>query len=293
MRAFCIAALALPLLAAAAGAQEDYGAKGIYPVYEVSGQWVIFDKKPAKPSPLSDGAKFLVIGTQGAQVFSVGRSSGTYGGVCRAGKPVKARAALLKGPRTVVGRPIIGIKVSPKFTLKDSRAAYQNLPNKVSDATYTLLDSVLRKAAVADLTAGRFPLKSDDEAAHAIQQNPTPQKFQVKIDFGSPVSLNGMTGAYVLVEESALSASYRRCLRIANGDQLVGDCAEMPRALMAETAQLEFVSYDPSGSGSPFLLALTKTTPLWGDERWGFVLKPAGPRLFLKDAMDIRCREGF
>ena len=34
-------------------AQEEYGAKGIYPVYEVSGQWAVFDKKPAKPSPLA------------------------------------------------------------------------------------------------------------------------------------------------------------------------------------------------------------------------------------------------
>jgi hypothetical protein len=209
---------------------------------------------------------------------------------------LRLRAAPLNGPRDVVGRPIIGIKVSPKFNLKGSRAVYRNLPDKVGESTYAALDSALRKAAVNDLSAGRFPLKSDDEAAHAIQQNPQPDKFQVKIDFGSPLPISGLPGAFVLVEESEVSASSRRCLRLANGDQLVGDCAEMPRALMAETAKtasLEFVAYDPSGGGSPFLLALTKTTPLWGDERWGFVLRPTGPRLFLKDAMDIRCREGF
>ena len=62
---------------------------------------------------------------------------------------------------------------------------------------------------------------------------------------------------------------------------------------MAETAQLRFVSYDPSGKGGPLLLAYSKEAPLWGHERWGFALRAAGARLFLRDAMDPRCREGF
>ena len=62
---------------------------------------------------------------------------------------------------------------------------------------------------------------------------------------------------------------------------------------MAKPALLQFVTYDPAGGGSPFVLALTTKTPMWGDERWGFVIRAAGPRLFLMDAMDVRCRAGF
>ncbi|MBI4060511.1 MAG: hypothetical protein HY403_03690, partial [Elusimicrobia bacterium] len=82
-------------------------------------------------------------------------------------------------------------------------------------------------------------------------------------------------------------------LRLADGGRLLGPCVEMPHELMSETAQLRFVSYDPSGGGSPFLLAYTHGEPLWGHERWGFVLRRGGARLFLRDAMDPRCREGF
>ena len=43
----------------------------------------------------------------------------------------------------------------------------------------------------------------------------------------------GRTGRGRRVEETQISASNRRCFRIADGDKLVGGCAEMPRALMA------------------------------------------------------------
>jgi hypothetical protein len=281
------------VLGAPAGAQEDYGAKGIYPIYEASDQWVIFDKKPVKASPLALSSRFLVVGTEGAQVFEVARSSPTYGGACRGHKPLRLRAALLKGPRSSVGRPIIGIKVPETFKLKGSRAVYAQLKDKTTDSTYQALEPGIRAAAVEDLPAGRFPIKSDDEKGKAIAQNPTPKQVQVKIDFGTTLPVSGLPNAFALVEESEVSASSRRCLRLADGDKLIGSCAEMPRALMAETGQLSFVSYDPSGGGTPFVLAYTKETPMWGDERWGFVVRATGPRLFLKDATDIRCREGF
>ena len=47
------------------------------------------------------------------------------------------------------------------------------------------------------------------------------------------------------------------------------------------------------GGGNPYVLAFTPEEPLWGHERWGFVVRASGPRLFLTDAMDRRCREGF
>lgn len=270
--------IALAGCAPAAQAQEEYGAKGIFPVYETSGQWVIFDKKPnpKSPTPVVKGERYLVVGSAGAEVFEVARSSGTYGGSCRAGKPLKLKAGLLIGPRRKVGRPIIGIHVPPSFTLKGSRAEYTALKNEVSEATYAGLGQALRASAAAG-------------ALEAVK----PESIQTKIDFGATVRLDGVERPFVFVEETQTNDSYHRCLRLASGDKLIGDCAEMPRTLMAETALLQFVSYDPSGKGSPFVLAFTRSQPLWGDERWAFVVRDSGPRLFLMDAMDIRCREGF
>lgn len=291
MRAWTVLSLLLLAAPACLRAQEDYGNKGIFPVYEVAGQWVVFDKKPVKPSPLAAGNRFLVIGSEGAQIFNVARTSGTYGGACNGNKPLRLRAALLKGPRSAVGRPIIGIRVPERFTLKGSRAVYKQLHNTVNDQTYATLLPALSDANQADMQAGLFPTKPDDEKARAIWKDP--KNIQSTIDFGASLPIQGLSDAFVFVENSAISASERRCLRLASGGKLVGRCADMPRALLAETSALEFVSYDPSGSGSPFLLAFTKSTPLWGDERWGFRVRASGAQLFLKDAMDIGCREGF
>ena len=286
-------ACALAAVAVPAQSQEDYGAKGIFPVYETSGQWVIFDKRPSKehPTPIGRGQRFLVVGSLGANVFEVRRTSGTYGGSCRGRKPLKLRAALLVGPRRLVGRPIIGIHVPEKFTLKDSRAVYLSLSNQVNDATYAALGETLREAAVNDAKDGKFRFRPDDGAAASLMQKP--EAVQIKIDFGVELAVEGLKKPFVFVEESGISASSRRCLRVAENNRLVAGCAEMPHALMAETALLQFVAYDPSGRGNPFVLAFTKTPPLWGDERWGFAVRATGPRLFLMDAMDLRCRESF
>ncbi len=290
-RLFFAAAL---VLAAPAHAQtRAYGRRGVYPVYETAGQWAIFDKAPRRPNPLALGARLLVIGSRGAQVFTVARASGTWGGACRDRRPVKLRAALLRGPRRVVGRPIIALRVPARFVLKDSRARYRALANRVSDATYKSLEGPIKEAAMRDLQAGSFPLRPDDAAAQTVRQSPKPEDIQVKIDFAAPVPMAGVKDAWALVEETQVSASTRRCLRLASGGRLLGPCAPMRRELMAETDLLEFVAYDPSGRGSPFLLAFTKSTPMWGDERWGFVLRPQGPQPFLADSMDVRCREGF
>jgi hypothetical protein len=278
-----------------ARAQEGYGAKGIFPVYEAAPQWVVFDKKPSKtkPAPLGPGERFLVIGSEGAQIFEVKRDSSTYGGGCRAHKPVSLRAALLVGPRSKVGRPIIGIHVADTFTLKGSQAVYTPLTSAVSEATYARLGDAVRAAVVEDVKAGRFKLKADDPAADAFAKEPKPDSVQTKIDFGAALPIAGLGSPFLFVEESQIGAASRRCLRLALEDKLIGACAEMPRALMAETDLLQFVAYDPSGRGSPFVMAFTKTTPHWGDERWGFVVGAAGPRLLLMDAMDPRCRAGF
>lgn len=295
---------ALLLAAPNAAAQERYGAKGIFPVYEKDGQWLVFDKSQKKDFLLGLHNNFLVVGSQGAEVFDVARASQTHGGACRNGLPLTLRAALLKGPRHSVGRPIIGIHVPESFKLKGSKAVYAALKNQVGENIYQALQESIKQSAIADIKASalslderrfvpKFSFKADDAGAAYFSDNPNPEKVYVKIDFASPIRLKGVPGALVLVEETQISASYRRCLRLAAGGKLLGDCVPMPRSLMAETALLQFVSYDPSGGGTPYLLAFTRSQPLWGDERWGFVLRQNGPTLFLMDTMDIRCRESF
>jgi hypothetical protein len=296
MRAL-LAALALAC-AASARAQEAYGAKGIYPVYETAGQWVIFDKdprpgQPGQAAPLAPGGRFLVVGSQGSELFTVARTSATYGGACRKNKPVKLRAALLKGPRSAVGTPIIGIKVKEGFSLQGSQARYLALRNEVNEGTYARLGDAVKAAVVSDIKDGGFRFSLDDNPGPLFQQDPKPQQVQMKIDFGARLLVRGLAEAFVFVEGSQVSATFRRCLRLADGERLAAQCVEMPDKLMAETALLRFVAYDPSGQGNPLILAYTPAPPMWGDERWGFSLRSSGPRLVLSDAMDPRCREGF
>ncbi len=280
----------LALAASPAGSQEPYGSKGIFPVYEAGGEWLIFDKGPSRPKGLGRGSRLLLVGSQGAGLFAVFRSSSAYGGACRNRSPLKLRAALLKGPRRAVGRPIIAIRVPKSFSLKGSRAVYRKLTSEVGETAYQRLGQTLREASLEEARAGAFPFGPQDEGTRGPDPGET---LHFKIDFGSRLGVQGLKDPFVFVEETQISNSSRRCLRLAEGERLVGGCAEMPRSLMAETALLEFVAYDPSGMGNPFLLAFTRTQPLWGDERWGFVVRAGGPRLFLMDSMDIRCREGF
>lgn len=287
--------LACAAFCAPARAQDEYGARGLFPVYVSGPQWVIFDKprKGADPRDLMAGARYLIIGSEGADVFVVGRTSATYGGACRGKKPLKLRAALLKGPRSSVGDPVLAVKVPDSFALKGSRASYSALANAVDEPLYQLLGSTVAAAAAAEAKAGALRFRSDDEGASAFLADPRPEKVASKIDFAARLPVAGLKRATALVTDGQISSSHRRCLRLADGDRLVGGCVEMPHDLMSETAQLRFVSYDPSGKGNPFLLAYTKGEPLWGHERWGFLLRATGPRLFLRDAMDPRCREGF
>ena len=291
-------ALAAALLLSPAHAQEEYGAKGMYPVYETGGQWLIFDKNHKKPKrgeaePLALGARMLVVGSQGAEVFTIARTSGTYGGACRKNRPAKLDAALLKGPRDQVGSPIIAVKVPESFTLTGSRATYMALGNEVNEATYARLGKAVKDATVADIKSGAFHFALDDSPNPQLLLSPKPEQIQMKMDFGARVRVRGLGDAFALVETSQVLSTFRRCLRLADDDKLVGPCAPMPHALLAETGQLKFVAYDPGGQGSPLLLAYTPAHPLWGDERWAFSLRSSGPRLFLFDAMDPRCREGF
>jgi hypothetical protein len=293
-------ALVLVFAAAAAAprpaaAQDDYGFKGLFPAYDVGGHWLIYDKTTGKGASqaLAPGGRFLLVGSEGAGVFAVAHASAAYGGACRGKKPARLRAAILSGPRRTVVDPILAIKVPETFSLNGSRAVFRALPNAVDESLYQSLWAALGAATVEEAKSGAFRFKSDDEGAVAFNADPKPEKVLLKIDFAAKVDVSGLTAARVLITGAQISNSFRRCLRLADGDKLIGGCVEMTNDLMAETALLRFISYDPSGKGNPLLLAYTKDAPLWGHERWGFALRAAGARMVVRDAMDPRCREGF
>lgn len=299
MRVRLAAPLAFLLAAAAvvrpAAAQDQYGAKGLFPVYDVGGHWLVYDKttQAGGSQALRPGGRFLLIGSDGAGLFSVAHVSAAFGGACRKKKPARLRAAILKGPRASVGDPILALKVPAGFSLKGSRAVFSALPNAVGEPVYQALGAALSSATIEEAKAGAFKFQAGDDGADAFLADPKPEKISLKIDFAAPVKVAGLKAPLVLVTGAQISNSFRRCLRLADGDKLIGGCVEMPSDLMAETALLRFVSYDPSGKGGPLLLAYTKEAPLWGHERWGFALRASGARLFLRDAMDPRCRAGF
>jgi hypothetical protein len=276
-------------------AQDEYGAKGLFPVYDVGGHWLVYDKTTAAggSQSLRPGGRFLLIGSEGAELFDVAHASAAYGGACRKKKPARLRAAILSGPRKAVGDPILALKIPDTFSMKGSRAVYEALPNAVGEPVYQSLGVALTAATVEEAKAGAFRFKTDDPGASSFLAEPKPEKISLKIDFAARVKIAGLAAPMVLVTGAEISNSFRRCLRLADGDRLIGGCVEMPSDLMAETALLRFVTYDPSGKGGPLLLAYTKDSPLWGHERWGFALRATGARLFLRDAMDPRCREGF
>jgi hypothetical protein len=282
------------VLARPALGQDKYGAKNIFPVYEGDGKWWIYEKG-GKQAALKTGGTFLVIGSEGSGLFGVVRSSAAYGGQCDGRKMKKLRTAILLGDRRAprIGTPIIGIKAPDGFSLKGSKARYEALKNQVTEQTYQLLLPALKAAAIQEIKSGIFRFKSDDSPSPQLLNEPREEQVGLKIDFGAPLRIAGLKAPFILVTGAQVSATYRRCVRLADGDKLIGDCLEMPDALLAETSRLQFVSYDPSGKGNVYLLAYTPQEPLWGHERWGFAVNKGGVRLFLMDAMDPKCRETF
>lgn len=267
---------------------------GVYPVYDFAGRWLLLAREERGRARLHRGDKFLVVGSQAASLFSVVRSSGVYGAACRARQPARTRGYLLSGPgRERVGNPIIAIAVPSARKVDPKRARFKRLESQVDDTLYAGLGDALRGAALEDIRSGDFRIDEVDAYGRLLAQDPKPDKLQSKIDFGASIRLGGADDAFMLVEGTQFSKTYRRCLRLFLGDRPAGGCAEMPHALLAETNLLDFVTYDPNGTGAPFLLAYTAREPLWGHERWGFRLTRKGPARFLMDALDPKCRDRF
>jgi len=174
-----------------------------------------------------------------------------------------------------------------------SQALFTPLKNEVGESVYKKLDFAIRKTNVSDLKEGAFPILPDDQDGAALAREADPLRLQMKVDFASPVQVKGLKDPLVLIEGTQVSNSYRRCLRLFEDKEPLGGCVEMPHVLMTETRQLDFVAYDPSRAGSPFVFAYTTEAPLWGHERWGFQVNAQGAKLFLRDALDPKCREGF
>lgn len=292
IKALLLACLIGPMPARAA--QPEYGVKGIFPVYEIAADWLIFDKNhPAGKKILERGRRFLIVGSHGSGLFSITRASAAYGGACRAGRPAKLKTFFLSGNRSPIGSPIIAIHVPARFKLKGSKAKYLTLSNQVGEDSYHAWESPLKEGILEEIRSGKFHFSREDEQPGPSFLLPKPEDIALKIDFASPLHVRGLTNPFILIEGTQVRHSYRRCLRLVDGARWAGGCVPLPHELMAETSLLRFVAYDPGGKDRPYLLAYTASEPLWGHERWGFVVSDSGARMFLKDSMNPRCREGF
>ncbi|MBI4345835.1 MAG: hypothetical protein HY553_03205 [Elusimicrobia bacterium] len=272
--------------------RQAKSAPGIYPVYDLPQGWLLFDRG-GKPKAIGAGTPFVVVGSKATGVLTVSGTA-SVDAACVKGKPGKANAYVLGGRGAdALGTPIIALRI-PKGQRVDTRAAkLYRLVNEVSDETYTRYGQALKESIIEDVKSGAFLFKVDDSLGEVYARNPDPEKIQLKIDFGSKVRIGGVRHALVLVEGANISRTFRRCVRLFADDAAVGECADMPSDLMTETQTLEFVAYDPSGRGQPFMLAYTTREPLWGHERWGYRLSKGGAKRFLMDALDPKCRERF
>jgi hypothetical protein len=273
---------------------------GIFPVYEASKRWMLVERMPKggkRKRLVTKGTRLLVIGSEGIAQFYAQRATTTYIADCEnlKAKPMRAYYLSAKSAKAfrAVGRPVIAIKLPKGRKVNTSRAKFAKLPNAVDESVYQELEAVIRDQVVSDVKSGAFQTELDDPGFLRFESQPDPKSLQMKIDYSSRLGFRGFTRPKIAVEGVQISKAYRRCLRFFDEAKPVGSCVEMPHELMSETAGLEFVTYDPSGRGRPFLLAYTKGKPLWGDERWGFQLSTKGPKLFLQDALDTRCREAF
>lgn len=273
-------------------------AAGVYPVYDTPEGWLLFDRG-GRPKGLEAGSQFLVVGSKATGLFSVSRSAQADG--CVGKRPGKVPGYLLSGRgQEALGVPIIALKAPKGRQLDLKKARLYRLVNAVDDETYRVYDKALKDAILEDVKSGAYLFKADDSLGAHYAQNPDPDKVQLKLDFGSKIRIAGVKNAFVLIEGVNISKTSRRCLRLFSDRSAAGEppvpsgaCAEMPHDLMAETQLLDFVAYDPNGKGTPFVLAYTSKEALWGHERWGYQLTRKGPRRFLMDATDPKCRERF
>ena len=290
------AALSLLLLASSAWAGQ--GKPGIYPVYQSGSRWMLVEK-PAqgRAAEVRKGTRVLVIGSSGVDEFYVSAATRTLLAGCKGARPVPKPAHLLssRSPRAFerMGAPVIALLLRDGAVYDPARASFSALSDDADETLYSRVRQAILDATLADAASGGFSFLPDDEEGRRFASRPEPEKVQMKIDFSSRLRMAGVKDARLLVEGTQISKTYRRCLRLFSGDKPLGGCAAMPHVLMAETRLLKFVSYDPSGQGRPFVMAYTESEPLWGHERWGVQLTGKGPKVFLEDALDPRCRESF
>ncbi|MBI4387012.1 MAG: hypothetical protein HY551_06490 [Elusimicrobia bacterium] len=267
-------------------------APGVFPVYDMDGMWILLDRRKEGPRRgLGPKRRVLVIGSSGVEVLSILHATRTWNASCsQAGQQATPGYVLGGKGRGQLGVPIIALV--PKSPVQPRRARVRRLGNETSDSTYMELGPAIRKTVAREISQGRFALEAGDSLGEAFSRNPDPEKIQLRIDFAAKFPVAGFGSPQLVVAGTQISRSFRRCLRLSDGPRMVGGCALMPHALMADTDFLEFAAYDPAGGTSaPILLAYSSREPLWGHERWGFRMGRKGPSLFLLDALDPRCRQ--
>jgi hypothetical protein len=216
---------------------------------------------------------------------------------CENHRPVPTRVWWLSAKTAAafdkIGRPAFALPLKPGASPDLSRARVTPLKNEAGEKLYGKFDAAIRAKAVSEILSGAFQAAPDDEEARALARRPDPKALQVKIDFVSRLRVQGLSDPFVLVEGTQAGKTLRRCLRLFDGAEPVGDCAPMPHSLMAETRQLAFAAYYEPGGDSPIVFAATAEAPVWGHERWAFRATKAGLSPFLREALDPRCRESY
>lgn len=267
-------------------------APDVFPVYDMNGTWVLLDRRKEGPQRgLGPRKRVLVIGSSGVEVLSILHATRTWNASCsQAGQQATSGYVLGGKGRGQLGVPIIAL--IPKSPVQPRRARIRRLGDEASDSTYVELGPAIRETVAREISQGRFALEAGDSLGEAFSRNPDPEKIQLRIDFAAKFPTTGLGNPQIVVAGTQISRSFHRCLYLSDGPRMVGGCALMPHALMADTNFLEFVAYDPAGgTNAPILLAYSSKEPLWGHERWGFRIGRKGPLPFLLDALDPRCRQ--
>lgn len=269
------------------------GAASIHPVYPSDAGMILVDRRPgAWKKGYKKNSPFLVVGSRAAAILSVVKATSTWEAACKGKKHLTLPAYVLGGRDAGrIGDPIIAIFLKKRSAVDTRRAQFKRLGNQVNEDAYRdFLDSV-KAITSKELTSGDFVIDPGDDYGRQLASQPNAEHQLHNFDFGAQLKLAGIQDAFFMVDRIQFSKTLRRCVRLFINGKAAGGCAPMPHQLMAETNLLEFVSYDPNGTGQPFLLAYTPKAPLWGHERWGFQVSRRGPKRFMMDALDPKCRE--
>ncbi|MDE2291236.1 MAG: hypothetical protein KGL53_04065, partial [Elusimicrobia bacterium] len=192
----------------------------IFAVFVEHGRWALLPRRGnARPAR---GERVEVIGSRGVGEFQVQRPVVAHDAACSGSRHLGVRAWALtaKDKREFkrVGVPVIGILLKRGQRFDSRRARFSRLKNGVNEAVYRRLDAALRKAAAADLVSGVFKPDAGDSTGLQSAGSADPSQVQLKIDFAARVRVPGLQDPMVLVDGAEFSRSFRRCMRLVDGE---------------------------------------------------------------------------